>query len=151
MSDSVSPFICQRRITFSQTDMAGIVHFSNYYKWMEETEHEFFRSLGLRIMERQEDGTYIGWPRVNSSCHYAAPVHYDDLIEGRLWVERIGAKSLTYYLEFWRDEVRVAFGRMKSACCICRADGTLTSILIPEEYVRKLTPYCKDSGKTPAE
>jgi acyl-CoA thioester hydrolase len=131
--------------------MAGIVHFSNYYKWMEETEHEFFRSLGLRIMERQEDGTYIGWPRVNSSCHYAAPVHYDDLIEGRLWVERIGAKSLTYYLEFWRDEVRVAFGRMKSACCICRADGTLTSILIPEEYVRKLSPYCKDSGKTPAE
>ena len=27
--------------------MAGIVHFANFYRWMEETEHEYFRSLGL--------------------------------------------------------------------------------------------------------
>ncbi|WP_437187701.1 acyl-CoA thioesterase [Planctomicrobium sp. SH668] len=129
------PFIAKRRIEFSQTDMAGIVHFSNYYKWMEETEHAYFRSIGLNIMERQEDGTYIGWPRVNSSCHYVAPVHYDDIIEGRLRVERVGAKSLTFYIEFWRDDVKVAWGRMKSACCICRPNGTLTSILIPENYL----------------
>ncbi|WP_437227061.1 acyl-CoA thioesterase [Planctomicrobium sp. SH661] len=138
MTEESLPFISRRRIEFSQTDMAGIVHFSNYYKWMEETEHDFFRSLGLSIMERQADGTYIGWPRVNANCHYQAPVHYDEIIEGRLKVERIGAKSLTFYIEFWRDETRVAWGRMKSACCICRPDGTLTSILIPENYVSKL-------------
>lgn len=138
MSDQSVPFISQRRIPFSQTDMAGIVHFSNYYKWMEEVEHDFFRSLGLSIMQRQPDGTYIGWPRVNAICHFQAPVHYDEIIESRLTVERVGAKSLTFYLEFWRDETRVAWGRMKSACCICRVDGTLTSILIPDDYRSRL-------------
>ncbi len=40
-------FRTKRRIEFAETDMAGIVHFSNYFRYMEETEHEFLRSLGL--------------------------------------------------------------------------------------------------------
>jgi YbgC/YbaW family acyl-CoA thioester hydrolase len=131
-------FIARRRVEFSQTDMAGIVHFSNFYKWMEEVEHDYFRSLGLSIMQRQPDGTYIGWPRVNASCHFQAPARYEDEVEARLRVERIGFKSLTFYVEFWRGAQRLAWGRMKSACCICRTDGTLTSIEIPAEYRSKI-------------
>ena len=37
-------------VLIAWTDMAGIVHFSNFYKWMEQCEHEFFRSLGLSIV-----------------------------------------------------------------------------------------------------
>ncbi|MBL8848408.1 MAG: acyl-CoA thioesterase, partial [Planctomycetaceae bacterium] len=40
-------FVSQRRVQFSETDMAGIVHFANFFRWMEEAEHEYFRSLGL--------------------------------------------------------------------------------------------------------
>lgn len=123
-----------RRVEFSQTDMAGIVHFANFYKWMEEVEHDFFRSLGLTIMERQPDGTYIGWPRVSADCHFQAPARYEDEITVKLRVERIGVKSLTFFIEFWRGETKLAIGRMKSACCICRPDGTLSSIPIPEKY-----------------
>jgi YbgC/YbaW family acyl-CoA thioester hydrolase len=125
------PFVSHRRVEFSQTDMAGIVHFANYYKWMEEIEHDFFRSLGLKIMQRQADGTSIGWPRVNASCHFQAPAHYEDEIESRLTLDRIGLKSLSFSIEFWRDGVRLAYGRMKSACCLCYSDGSLTSIEIP--------------------
>ena len=35
-----------RRVEFAETDMAGIVHFSNFFRMMEATEHAFFRSLG---------------------------------------------------------------------------------------------------------
>lgn len=127
-------FISRRRVEFSQTDMAGIVHFSNYYKWMEETEHDYFRSLGRSIMEAQPDGTYLGWPRVSADCHFLAPARYDDEIEVRLRVERVGVKSLTFGMEFWRGETKLGYGRMKSACCICRPNGTLTSIEIPARY-----------------
>lgn len=58
----MAQFTTRRRVEFSETDMAGIVHFANFYRWMEEAEHDFFRSLGLSIMVRQEDGSYIGWP-----------------------------------------------------------------------------------------
>jgi YbgC/YbaW family acyl-CoA thioester hydrolase len=132
------PFVSHRRVEFSQTDMAGIVHFANYYKWMEEIEHDFFRSQGLKIMERQPDGTSIGWPRVTASCHFQAPAHYEDEIEGRLIVERVGLKSLTFYIEFWRDGTRLAYGRMKSACCLCYPDGSLVSIEIPATARQRL-------------
>lgn len=56
-------FITTRRVEFADTDMAGIIHFANYYRYMEEAEHAFFRSLGLRIMQSQPDGSVIGWPR----------------------------------------------------------------------------------------
>ena len=39
-------FKLTRRIEFAETDMAGIVHFSNFFRMMEATEHAFFRSLG---------------------------------------------------------------------------------------------------------
>ena len=39
----------QRRVEFSHTDMAGIVHFSRYFIYMESVEHEFLRHLGTSV------------------------------------------------------------------------------------------------------
>jgi YbgC/YbaW family acyl-CoA thioester hydrolase len=134
------PFITHRRVEFADTDMAGIVHFSNFFKWMEEAEHEYFRSLGFSIMEPQADGKYIGWPRVSASCNYERPIFYQDRIELRVSVERVGVKSISYAIEIWRDADRIATGRMKVACCLCGLDHTLESIEIPEGYRLKLPP-----------
>lgn len=131
-------FIANRRVEFAETDMAGIVHFANFYKWMEETEHEYFRSLGLSIMERREDGTYIGWPRVSAACSFDKPAFYEDVLQVRLDIERIGVKSLTMVIEFWNGDQRIASGRMKTACCICGTDHVLESISIPDNYLDKL-------------
>ena len=38
-----------RRVEFCDTDMAGIVHFANFFRWMESAEVEFLRSLGLSV------------------------------------------------------------------------------------------------------
>lgn len=130
----MAAFIAQRRVEFANTDMAGIVHFANFYRWMEEAEHEFFRSLELHIMEKQSDGTYIGWPRVSASCHFEAPAYHNDILEIHIAVERVGFKSLTFYVEFFRDGKRLAHGRMKTACCICGLDNGLKSIEIPKAY-----------------
>ena len=43
-------FSIRRRVQFAETDLAGIAHFSNFVRWMEETEHAFFRSLGMSIV-----------------------------------------------------------------------------------------------------
>ncbi|HWL10079.1 MAG TPA: thioesterase family protein [Planctomicrobium sp.] len=142
---TMPPFVSHRRVEFSQTDMAGIVHFSNYYKWMEELEHDFFRAHELPILKQQPDGTYLGWPRVNASCRFHAPARYDDRIEGRLTLERIGFKSLTYSMEFWRGDLQLASGRMKTVCCLFSPDGTLTSVEIPQWYLEKLEPFVEST------
>jgi acyl-CoA thioester hydrolase len=39
-------FRITRRVEFSETDMAGIVHFSNFFRYMETAEHAFFPVTG---------------------------------------------------------------------------------------------------------
>ena len=59
-----SEFRLTRRIEFAEADMAGIVHFANFFRMMESAEHEFFRSLGFSI-HGHEDGATIGWPHAS--------------------------------------------------------------------------------------
>jgi YbgC/YbaW family acyl-CoA thioester hydrolase len=66
-------FVTKRRVEFSDTDMAGIIHFASYYRYMEEAEHQFFRSLGLTVMQKVDDHTVLGWPRVSANCTFEAP------------------------------------------------------------------------------
>ena len=40
-----------RQIEFVETDMAGIMHFSNFFRLMESAETSFFRSLDLPLFE----------------------------------------------------------------------------------------------------
>jgi acyl-CoA thioesterase FadM len=57
---------------------------------------------------------------------------YLDIVQVRLDVERIGVKSVSFYVEFWKGDQRVAYGRIKTACCICRPNAPLESVAIPD-------------------
>lgn len=131
-------FKTTRRVEFHETDMAGIVHFSNFYKYMEQAEHEYFRSLGLTIVDTQQDGSVMGWPRVSAKCSFESPVYYGDQLEIRLFIERLGVKSLTIVYEFWRDQTKIAKGRMKTVCCHFTRGNPMQSIEIPEWIQKKI-------------
>ncbi len=90
-----------RRVEFAETDMAGIVHFSNFFRFMEATEHAFFRSIGLRL-HSQHDGHMSGWVRVHASCDYLHPARYQDLVEVHLNVCGKTSNSLSYSFVFRR-------------------------------------------------
>ncbi len=136
-----SCFRMSRRVEFCETDMAGIVHFSNFYKWMEQAEHAFFRSLGLTIVNHLPDGSTIGWPRVSAQCRFESPAHYEDMLDVVLTVQRIGVKSLTYDVEFHCGSRSVARGSMKTVCCIVKPGKPLESIEIPVEYSSRIEEH----------
>ena len=94
--------------------MAGIVHFSNFYRFMEEAEHEMFRRLGFKIVENLPDGSVVGWPRVRASCSFEAPAYYDDLVDIDITVTRVGVKSLTMSFQFRRGDLQLAIGELKT-------------------------------------
>lgn len=129
-------FTTTRRIEFAETDMAGIVHFANYFRIMEETEHAFFRSLGLSVAMKH-DGAEIGWPRVSVSCDFTGPVRFEDELELKLRVIRVGDRSLNYEVEFLLGGRRVALGKTTSVCCVLE-NGAMKSIPIPPPIREKL-------------
>ncbi|HEX6882663.1 MAG TPA: acyl-CoA thioesterase [Planctomycetota bacterium] len=91
----------RRRIEFYETDMAGIVHFSNFFRFMESTEHAFFRSLGLSLHRGGPEGM-SGWARVGAQCEFRRPLHYMDEVEIELVVREKKQTSLAYDFVFRR-------------------------------------------------
>ena len=132
-------FSTTHRVEFYETDMAGIVHFSNFYRFMEQAEHEFFRSLGLSIVTPYSSEATLGWPRVSATCSFKAPARYSDVLDVTLRVTRKGVKSLTMEFEFHHGETLIATGRLKTVCCLVRHNAALESIEIPEPFRSRIT------------
>jgi acyl-CoA thioester hydrolase len=130
-------FTIHRRVQFAETDMAGIAHFSNYFRWMEEAEHAFFRSLGMSVVMRHGDRE-ITWPRVSVACDYSGPVRFEDELELRLHVVKVGGKSLVFEVEVLKGGERVALGKMTSVCCTIEPGGRMRSVAIPADLRAKL-------------
>ncbi len=107
------------RVQFADTDLAGIVHFSNFFRYMETAEHAFFRSLGTSI-HAEHEGRTIGWPRVKATCEYRAPLKFEDEVEVHLLVREKKSKSLTYDFIFRKvngdTPVEVARGSVTAVC-----------------------------------
>lgn len=115
----------ERRVEFHETDMAGIVHFSNFFRYMESTEHAFFRSLG-QTLHGNQDGRMQGWARVHAECDYSAPLRYEDLLEVRLLVRKKSGTTLSYEFIFTKADpegpLEVARG-MLTVVCVAREPG----------------------------
>ena len=141
-------FSTTRNVEFAETDMAGIMHFTHFYRWLEVCEHEFLRSLGLSV-DMTTDDIRIGWPRVKTSCRFKHPLRFEDEVEIRLIVREIRDRSIAYGFEFWKEEngerVRAAVGETVTACV--RFDPStyvMSPVAIPEAFREKIQP-------TPAE
>ena len=125
-----TPFRTSRRVEFADTDMAGIVHFANFFRWMESAEVELLRARGLSVNFHWE-GRKIGFPRVSASCDFIKPVTFGDEVEITVRVARVGRKSVTYAFEFFKAGEPVARGQVSAVCCLELADKGLESIAIP--------------------
>jgi acyl-CoA thioester hydrolase len=134
----MAEFRTRRRVEFVDTDMAGIVHFSNYFRWMESAEVDFLHARGLSVKLLWE-GAALGFPRVAASCDYLKPIRFEDEIEIAVSIERLGAKSVSFAFDFFHDDALVARGKVTSVCCRVHADDRIESVDIPAPLRQKLS------------
>lgn len=133
-------FVMPRRVEFMDTDMAGILHFTTYFRYMETAEHELFRSLGLSIGV-QDQAPHIGWPRVSCGFDFKQPLRFGDDFEVHIGVTRISEKSIRYQADIVRDGQVLACGHSTSACCEVGPDRKLRPTAVPAETAEKLKQY----------
>jgi YbgC/YbaW family acyl-CoA thioester hydrolase len=130
-------FTSRRRVEFVDTDMAGIVHFSNFFRWMESAEVDYLHARGLTVRMAWE-GQHLGFPRVSASCDYLKPIRFEEMIDIAVSIQRLGEKSVTYAFEFTRDGESVARGKVVAVCCRVREDKSLESVEIPATLRERL-------------
>lgn len=88
------------------TDAAGIWHHSTATRWTEEAEAELHRRLGV-ITE-----TFGATPRVHIEYDFSLALRFDDEVEVRLTVVRVGESSVEYAIQITRDGADAATGHL---------------------------------------
>jgi 4-hydroxybenzoyl-CoA thioesterase/acyl-CoA thioester hydrolase len=126
-----------RRIEFRDTDAAGIAHFSSFFNFMEQAEHELLRSLGLSVLMHDAEGP-LSWPRVSVRCDFQSPVRFEDIVDIEVNIARLGERSVTYSFNFTHQGRPVAKGQIAAVCCRLRGDSPPVSIPIPDWIAEKL-------------
>src|SRR5689334_12708541 len=134
-------FKVTRRVEFSETDMAGIMHYSNYFRFMETAEHGFYRSLGFSVV-LQHHNPPLGFPRVHADCDFKRPLRFEDLVEVQLLVQEKKSKTITYSFRFRNlsasPNEEVARGTVTIVCVAIHAHGKMSAIAIPHEIADKI-------------
>jgi acyl-CoA thioester hydrolase len=132
-----TPFSITRRVEFGDTDMAGIMHFSNFFRFMEVAETDFLRARGLSVAW-YEDGSKLGFPRVSVACDFQKPARFEDVLTVAVMVEKLGRKSVAYRFDFTRDGEPIAVGRMTAVYCRSHGQGQIEPLDIPPAVRAKL-------------
>jgi YbgC/YbaW family acyl-CoA thioester hydrolase len=84
------------RVAWVDTDAGGRIHFSNVFVWAENAEIGLLRRLGLL-------GGGGAFPRRQVEAEYLKVLRFEDEIEVRLRVERVGRTSVTYTWTISKD------------------------------------------------
>jgi YbgC/YbaW family acyl-CoA thioester hydrolase len=124
-----------RRVEFAETDMAGLVHFSCYFKYMEEAEHALWRASGLSIAAPQSE---VGFPRRAATCEFRAPLRFEDEFDVLIQIDELGERTIRYSCVLTKGETTVATGTMTVSCVGKRPGAPLQSAAIPEEIMKGL-------------
>jgi len=161
-------FLFRRRVEFAETDLAGIMHFANFFRFMEAAEHAFYRSLGFSVHPFSggpdprhgapraggaTDGdpgaprpAQVGWPRVHASADFRLPLHFEEEVEVELLVEELRHKSASYLFLFWKHpddpehRVLAASGRFTVVSVAFDPEsGRMKAVAIPDEWREQLS------------
>lgn len=130
-------FTYSRIPQFSETDAAGIIHFSRIACYVEEAEHAFLHQAGFPLDLRLTGGYH--WPRVNFNASYFAPVYPFFPLQVDLNVKILGRCSVTWQWAVFdsRHAKVLCKGEMKTVCCQ-QHEGKLAVCPLPEKLREKL-------------
>lgn len=134
MSGKSPGFRYTRRVQFSETDLAGIAHFSAFFRFMEEAEHALWRAAGLSIGAAEITG---GWPRVAASFEYKRPLRFEDEFEVTVSIAELTRRSIRYGFTVTSGGALVGTGSM-TAVCTTKENGELRAVDLPPAVIERL-------------
>jgi acyl-CoA thioester hydrolase len=126
-------FQYRRRVQFSETDLAGIAHFSAYFRFMEEAEHALWRAA-LSIGAAEQTG---GWPRVSASFDYKSPLRFEDEFDVVVQIAETTRRSIRYAFTITLGNALVGTGTM-TAVCTMKESGHLRAVDLPADVIARL-------------
>ncbi len=125
----------KRRVEFAETDAAGMVHFSIFFRYMEEAEHAIWRHAGMDIFASRETNS---WPRISAKFDFKAPLRFQDEFEVRTEMGAVTRSTIQWAHVLMRGNDVIGNGTVTAVYVQKNADGSMKSVAVPEEILGKL-------------
>ena len=120
---------------FAETDLAGIVHFSMFFRYMEEAEHALWRAAGLSIARAGEES---GWPRLAATIDFKSPLRFEEEFDVAVAIDRTTPKTLRYLFSITRGDTAIATGTITTANVTRRPGEPMKALALPADIVDRL-------------
>ena len=120
------------RVYYEDTDLAGIVYYANYLKFIERGRSEMIRAAGVDQVVLRGQGLVFAVRRVEAD--YLAPALYDDLLQVRTAVKAVTGARIALRQAVWRNDTCLFDANVTLVCLT--AHGTATRI--PADIRQKL-------------
>lgn len=116
------------RVYYEDTDLAGIVYYANYLKFIERARSEWVRGLGIdQGALKRDEGIVFAVRRVEAD--YLRPAVFDDLLGVTTRLLALGGARIELEQEVWRGEVRLFSAKV---VLVCLSDAGGPARLPPE-------------------
>ncbi len=112
------PYTLPIRVYYEDTDMAGIVYYANYLKFIERGRSEWVREIGMDQHEMKAEGIVFAVRRVE--CDYLGSAVLDDLLTVETEVANVTAARLVMEQRVMRGD-EVLFHAMVTVVCMNEA------------------------------
>lgn len=106
------------RVYYEDTDMAGIVYYANYLKFIERARSDWVREIGIDQNAMREAGVVFAVRRVEAD--YLAPARFDDVLQVETLTQAVTGARLVLEQKILRGE-EVLFSAVVTIVCINEA------------------------------
>ncbi len=110
---------------YYETDQMGVIHHSNYIRWLEEARVAYMEQMGMGYDQMEKEG--IISPVIEVKCRYKKSIYFPDIvcITAHL-VQYTGTRMTLSYRIFNSDEELCA--EAETHHCFINRDGHLVTL-----------------------
>lgn len=119
----ITPYI--RETQYYETDQMGIIHHSNYVRWLEEARIHFLKQIGIRYRDLEEMGLVS--PIVEVKCQYKNMVRFGDSVSISVRILRYTGVKLLLSYEILNTESGALCAVGETTSCFMSPDGKIIS------------------------
>ena len=142
MSDQI--FRHAHRVSYAECTLGNHVYYARYFDLLETARGEFFRAIGVPLLELQSRDTVF--PVIEVRANFKSPARYDDLLSVELRIQTLEKVRLTFDCRILQPDGRLVLEATTQHVCATLAEKPKR---LPEDLRAVLRPYClasKDAG-----
>lgn len=116
----------EHKTQYYETDQMGIIHHSNYIRWLEEARIDFMDQCGFSYAKMEKDG--IISPVLSVACEYKTMTHFGETVRIETKIEKYnGIKLELSYIVKDRESGEIRCTGRTGHCFLDR-NGTIISL-----------------------